>query len=308
MNKNRACALNNVILSKIPKKLNFNNKTADIGKTKYLPSFTQEWKDTVYCYNKNTIKNIPSHHFNINKIIQSYFNMYFSNYDNFTYNNKLIRVRRRRKFLKRIYVSNPNIKYTNNKAIISLFTVNKERNYLYKKYIKINKKIKNHLMKYYILLYKDNIMNLYNVLLNKKINYFLLRNKNKFIQYKLNYLNKFLLLKNLYLKKVWSKIIKKYLIFLRKYELKYSLNQLKFNKLTLLNKLSILLNKTLDKKVEFNIINLKSILFNTDIFTQALTLKFKKKTSFNYKLNILSVLNRANLVNYKNDFIKKNLY
>ena len=130
------------------------------------------------------------------------------------------------------------------------------------------------------------------------MDYFLLRNKSKFIQSKLSYLNKFLLLKNLYLKKVWSKIIKTYikrhLIFLRKHELQYSLNQLKFNKLTLLNKLSILLNKILGKKVEYNIVNLKSIIFNSDLFTQALALKFKKRKSFNYKNNILSILNRAN--------------
>ncbi|MDM5133956.1 hypothetical protein OB962_23680, partial [Aeromonas piscicola] len=97
-------------------------------------------------------------------------------------------------------------KYTNNKAIITLFTLNRERNYLFKKYIKTNKKIQSYLMQRYLFLYKNNILNLYNVLLtnykNKHISYFLLRNKNKFIQYKLKYLSKFLLLKNLYLKKV----------------------------------------------------------------------------------------------------------
>jgi hypothetical protein len=81
---------------------------------------------------------------------------------------------------------------------------------------------------------------------------------------------------------------------LRKYELLYSLNQLKFNKLTLLNKLSLLLNKILGKKIEYNIINLKSIIFNSDLFTQALSLKFKKRKSFNYKKNILSILGRVN--------------
>nr|YP_008758054.1 ribosomal protein S3 [Beauveria pseudobassiana]AGW46921.1 ribosomal protein S3 [Beauveria pseudobassiana] len=295
-----------IILSKVPQKITLNNKIADIRKTKYLPSFSEEWKDTIYSYNKNTIKNIPSHHLNIYNIIQSYFNLYFSNKKNnnnkrFIYPGKYITMKRRRNLLRKIYVSNPDIQYTNNKAIITLFTLNRERNYLLKKYVKMNKKIQSYLMQRYLFLYKNNIMNLYNVF--EGTNFSLLSklklcNKNKFIQYKLKYLSKFLLLKNLYLKKVWSRIIKtflkRHLIFLRKYELLYSLNQLKFNKLTLLNKLSLLLNKILGKKIEYNIINLKSIIFNSDLFTQALTLKFKKRKSFNYKKNILSILGRVN--------------
>lgn len=306
--------LKNITLSKVPQKITLNNKIADIKKTKYLPSFSKEWKDTIYSYNKNTVKNIPNHHLTIHKVIQSYFNLYFSTKKNnqtkrFIYPGKYINIKRRRNLLRKIYVSNPDIKYTNNKAIITLFTLNREKNYLLKKYIKTNKKIQNYLMQRYLFLYKNNIMNLHNVLLtnykNKHISYFLLRNKNKFIQYKLKYLSKFLLLKNLYLKKVWSRIIqtfiKKHLIFLRKSELLFSLNQLKFNKLTLLNKLSLLLNKILGKKIEYNVINLKSILFNSDLFTQAITLKFQKRKSFNYKKNILSVLGRINLPNIKDN-------
>jgi hypothetical protein len=306
--------LKNILLSKVPQKITLNNKIADIRKTKYLPSFSKEWKDTIYSYNKNTMKNIPSHHLNINKIIQSYFNLYFSTNKNnqnkrFISPGKYITMKRRRNLLRKIYISNPDIKYTNNKAIITLFTLNRERNYLLKKYIKTNKKIQSYLMQRYLFLYKNNIMNLYNILCashnykNKHISYFLLRNKNKFIQYKLKYLSKFLLLKNLYLKRVWSQIIKtfikRHLIFLRKYELLYSLNQLKFNKLTLLNKLSLLLNKILGKKIEYNIINLKSIIFNSDLFTQAITLKFQKRKSFNYKKNILSILGRVNFPYFK---------
>jgi hypothetical protein len=158
------------------------------------------------------MKNIPSHHLNINKIIQSYFNLYFSTNKNnqnkrFISPGKYITMKRRRNLLRKIYVSNPDIKYTNNKAIITLFTLNRERNYLLKKYIKTNKKIQSYLMQRYLFLYKNNIMNLYNVLCascnyKNKHSYFLLRNKNQFIQYKLKYLSKFLLLKNLYLKKV----------------------------------------------------------------------------------------------------------
>jgi hypothetical protein len=74
----------------------------------------------------------------------------------------------------------------------------------------------------------------------------------------------------------------------------YSLNQYKFNNLTFLPKLSNILNKIIGKKIEYNIINLKSIAYNTDLFTNALALKLKK-TRMNYIKSMFSILNRAYL-------------
>lgn len=91
-----------------------------------------------------------------------------------------------------------------------------------------------------------------------------------------------------------SKYSKTHFKLLRKYDLLYSLNQYKFNNLTFLPKLSNILGKILDKKIEYNIINLKSIALNADLFTEALAIKLKKK-----RLNILkgmfSIMNRAHL-------------
>lgn len=175
---------------------------------------------------------------NINKIIQSYFNLYFKDHK-YVGTKKFILLRRRRKFLRRIYVSNAEIKHTNNKAIITLFTVNREKKLLKKKYLIIKKKISKNLIKRYFLLYKSNINKIYEVLSKHKNEYaFSLRSvaypypsdqvytqqamplfffnkknnrsccstdkisKRKFLQYKLEYLNQFITLKNLYLKKV----------------------------------------------------------------------------------------------------------
>jgi len=74
----------------------------------------------------------------------------------------------------------------------------------------------------------------------------------------------------------------------------YSLNQYKFNNQILLPKLSNILNKIIGKKIEYNIINLKSIAYNTDLFTQALALKLKK-TRMNHIKSMFSILNRAYL-------------
>jgi len=74
----------------------------------------------------------------------------------------------------------------------------------------------------------------------------------------------------------------------------YSLNQYKFNNQILLPKLSNILNKIIGKKIEYNIINLKSIAYNTDLFTHALALKLKK-TRMNHIKSMFSILNRAYL-------------
>jgi hypothetical protein len=82
---------------------------------------------------------------------------------------------------------------------------------------------------------------------------------------------------------------------LRKYDLLYSLNQLKFNKFFFFSKLNNILKKILEKNIEYNIINLKSIIFNTDIFTDILSIKIKKKRPFSFKKNVLSFLTNVYL-------------
>lgn len=300
--KNLNMKIFNNNLNNNPKTVALRKKVGDIGKTKYLPSFSKEWKNIIYCYNKNMLKNIPANDVNINKIIKSYFNLYFKDHK-YVGSKKFILLRRRRTFLRRIYVSNAEIKHTNNKAIITLFTVNREKKVLKRKYLKINKKISQNLIKRYFLLYKNNISKIYDILNKHKDEYVFISDKitkKRFLRYKLEYLNKFIKLKHLYLRKIWSVIISKYwrthLKLLRKYDLMYSLNQYKFNKLTLLPILSNILNKGffLGKKIEYNIINLKSIAYNTDLFTNALALKLRKK-KMNYIKSMFSILNRAYL-------------
>jgi hypothetical protein len=67
-------------------------------------------------------------------------------------------------------------------------------------------------------------------------------------------------------------LLKKELILLRKYKLRLNLNLYKFEE-KLLFKLKNLIIKFYNKKVEFNIVNLKSIMLNSEIFTNLFTLK-----------------------------------
>jgi hypothetical protein len=98
--------------------------------------------------------------------------------------------------------------------------------------------------------------------------------KNKFIKYKLSNLYIFHCLKNLYLEKLIKKILlyssKKYLKKVRKYELLHNLNQYKLNQSILLPKLSNIIKNITGKKVEYNIINLKSLILHPEIFTNIL--------------------------------------
>jgi hypothetical protein len=60
--------------------------------------------------------------------------------------------------------------------------------------------------------------------------------------------------------------------------------------------LSNILNKIIGKKIEYNIINLKSVAYHTDLFTNALALKLRKRR-INYINSMFSILNRAYLPN-----------
>lgn len=276
---------NNNLKNKI-KTVGLQSKLGPVNRTKYLPAFAKEWKNIIYLFNKNNLRNSFVNSININKIIKSYFNLFFKD-NNFLGDTDFINLRKRRTLLNRIFVSDADIKYTNNKAKITLYTVNPEKEGLKDDYLKINKKLTFKLFKSYTFLYKYSIKNIYNYLNSSKYEmyneYFFTRDfieKRKFINYKLKYLNTFFKLNHLASIKMWNTLIKdqslQYFLFLRKCDLLYSLNQFKFNKQRLLSKLTYLLEKIIGKKIEYNIVNLKSIDYHSDIMTDALALKIQK--------------------------------
>ena len=113
----------------------FNLKLSDY-REKYEAPVSKEWKNTAYFYNKNNIKNVPLNDLNLNKIIRSYFNLHFKN--KFIHL-KHMSLKRRHSLLRRIYVSDVEIKHTNNKAIVTLYIINTQKKTLYKRYIKSKK-------------------------------------------------------------------------------------------------------------------------------------------------------------------------
>ena len=55
----------------------FNVNKNYLGKPKYFPAASKEWKNKVYFFNYTSIKNFPVYTTNIDRIIKNYFNLYF---------------------------------------------------------------------------------------------------------------------------------------------------------------------------------------------------------------------------------------
>lgn len=296
---------NNNLNNKNKKIARLDSKINKIGSIKYLPAYSKEWNNVIYSFNKNNIKNLPINLVNINKIIKSYFNLFFINKrkNNFLKLNYFISLKRRRKTLQRIVVSNANIKFTSNKAKVTLYTVNQEKKSLAKRYHQFLKKVFLNIVRKYAYLYNKQIKKIGFTNLDLA-EYFSNANRTKIVKY----FKIYLVLENLFSKKLWSELIKieskDYFKSFRQYKLLYSLNKFKFNKKSLLSKLSFLLQKFTGKKIQYNIVNLKSFAYNPDILTNLLVKKIKK--SSNPRLHISRLLRlSANKMTKINKFIDK---
>lgn len=94
------------------------------------------------------------------------------------------------------------------------------------------------------------------------------------------------------------------------------LNKIKFNDL-FLSKLIYLVKKIYKKKIEFNIVNLKKLHLNSDIYTQAVSLKLRNKNNRLYKILKASLrkvklpsikrINEKQNKPYKNEFLVNNI-
>ena len=297
---NKLRIFNNNVNNKY-KLIPFNLKSSDY-RDRYEAPVSKEWKNTAYFYDKNNLKNIPLNDINLNKTIKSYFNLHFKN--KFIHL-KHMSLKRKRSLLKRIYVSNVEIKHTNNKAIITLYVLNTKKKILYKKYLK-SKRVFESIKNYILNIQRNFLIKKISSLKNRLIKSFLsgkfIVRSSRVLEFKFELLNKIINYSNLSFKRYIKKnIFNKFkfvrkIIVLRRHIYQYKINTFKFEEVYFLRKLNNILAKILNKKIEFNIINLKSLVFNTDIFTRALALKLRKRR-FNVMRGINSIINRARLPN-----------
>lgn len=257
--------------------IHFKSKS-EVGK-RYFPPVSREWKNSIYVFNKNNIKNMPIYDLNINLLIKSFFNLYFN--PKFLYN-KYRSYKARSISLNKIFASTAEVKHTNNKAVITVYVYNREKISLLKKIKKLNQNFFNLMAKFAVILHKKEgcLLSLvasqqtsyssdFKALAKANNQLVTERNLQEIFKYKKT-LTKSFLIKNLRL--------------LRKYKLRLNLNKYKFEE-KLLYKLKNFIVKYYNKKVEFNVVNIRSVVFHSDFFTNILLSKLK-----NRRANILRTM------------------
>lgn len=252
----------------------------------FYPSSNKEWFSSIYSYNKSYIKCLISYDAVFNKFFKSYCNMLQNKI-------KILFKRRRAKKIRysanKIYASRAELKHTNTNLLITLYTYNKQKSSIERHIRNIVTLIK--FKKIFVEGKKQFIPNHKNRLLHiLKNNFFIFRKWNIAFLKKINSLLKYLVLKlkkryvNLYkiptynirlLKKLFR--LQKILFYSTK---KIDFNKSKFNSLNLsLRNLGLisLVEKLYNKKVEINLVELKSIHLNSDVFSAAVALKLRDR-------------------------------
>ena len=281
------------------KKINIKSKVIplntinnDFRQARHFPSTTMEWFNSVYAYNNNYIKSLSVADKNLMNLVKSYFNFYFSR---MILKSKNIRIRFKRLSVKKIFVGKAEVKHTSSKITITLYVYNEEKRLLIRKIKKLARPMLFPTIPLSFKLSSDESLTANRPLsLKEKLSFvkteqlslvksienenLLAFNKNNSCFDRFN--------TSLY-NDLRIKVLEKELIDLTSYKLLLNLNKAKFEECFLL-KLSNLVSKIYNKEVEFNIVNLKNFYLNSDIFTQAISLKLKNREN-----KLLKVLRRS---------------
>ena len=263
----------------------FNINNNDMGEIKYFPPVAKEWKNNICAFNFNNLKNLSLYDKHINSLITAYFNLYLKH----RLDKKRLRRKRRLHLLSmnKVFTSKAEIKHNSNKILITLYAYDREKRVLLKKIKKLKKT--SLVLKAIFKIFK-NVNLLMLKTLKRKINKKIFKAR-VFVFGKKNLLKNNLLRKNIHkqfiiLKKereiklfnnvYFLKKLQKKLFSFKRLKLRLNINKLKFEEM-FLSKLNGLISQLYNKKAEFNIVKLKSIVFNTDLFAKILTLKIKRK-------------------------------
>jgi hypothetical protein len=196
----------------------------------------------------------------------------------------------------KIFLSNGEFKHTNDKVSITLYIYNRQKyNYLYKlkkRYVKLFSKIR--------FLKKLNLIKSIGSNILKKQN----EKKNILDNILPSYKARVSLVQHLYYKKFIKKSLKRLKYYMFYKQLIY-INQNKYT-LSYLQGLIYLLKKIYNKNIEFNLINLKYFYFNSDIFSQPLVLKLRRKRKVLYYLK--SFVRKVNINRAKINLKSNNYY
>ncbi len=255
------------------------NKGNDIGQTRHYPPANQEWFNSIYAYNKNTVKSLPIADKLTTKLIKSYFNLYSRKLEK-KLKSRRIRMWLRRLSANRILISRAELKHTSDKVTVTVYVYNRQKQYYLKKIRKINilakinkDKRSNNFMTKIRLIKKQALKVVNRVVKEKNLLFKTFKwEKDNFLNYEKQYHKKFIL-----------KSLEKEMLYLYLKQI-LSFNKSKFENTYLLPITSII-EKVYNKKVEFNLVNLKYLHLNSHIFTETIALKLR-----NRKNRLLKVL------------------
>jgi hypothetical protein len=270
-------------------KIQSNSERDEYNNIIFYTSSNKEWFSSVYSYNKSYIKSLISNDAVLNKLLRSYCNMLQDKI-------KILFKRRRdnkiRYSANKIYASRVELKHTNTKLFITLHIYNKQKLsiewYILKilvlvKYISYRKLfadgervfVPNHENRIPAML-KNNFF------LFRKWNMAFFKTNNNLIRYFLADLRrKYLKLSNIptYNIRLLKKLVRLQKILFNSLKL-LNFNKSKFNSLNLnLRNLGLisLIEKLYYKKVEINLVELRSIHLNSDVFSSAVALKLRDR-------------------------------
>lgn len=258
----------NIIKSKLKntyKKKVLNDENISFYNKDFVPA-VRDWKNSIYVYNKNTISLIPVASRLVMKLIKGYFNSYNLNIESKLRSSRLRR-RNRKLSTNKIFLSEGEFKHTNDKVNITLYVYNKQKlNYLSKlrkRYTRLFNKVR--FIKKLQLIRTQGM----NIISQQQ-------NKSKTLTNVLpQYNSKVFKIQNIYYKTFIKKSIKRLKYYMYYKQLLY-INKAKFEN-SYIQGLIDLIKKIYKKNIEFNIINLKYLYFNSDIYTQPMVLKLRKK-------------------------------
>jgi len=301
------------------KSIPLNKTKNTLGPIRYFPPACQEWLNSIYTYNSIYNKNITIADKNLSALIKSYFNLYFNKkfliskriatrFRRLTVNKVFISKAELKhtssKVIITLYIYNEErrtllnrIKIIETMLFPSFNTVSKE--VFDNKIISLNQKLnmikkeKNNIS--FLNLLKEIKQRVFEEIKLEKINLETISKKNlkgnKLLEIKTleENVNKILVAceNDPFSYKKYEKIygillnktfLEKEINTIAYYKLLLSLNKYKFEDKFLL-RLKPLISKIYNKEVEFNIVNLKAIYLNSDIFTQAISLKLSNRNN-----------------------------
>ncbi len=271
------------------------------GRAKYFPPAITEWFNSTYAYNKNKIKLMPTARKITFKLIKSYFNIYSRKLEK-KIRSRRLRMRVRRLSTNRILISKPDIKHTNDKAIVNVYVYNRQKKYYLNKIKRIasidniDNLLPNYVKKDIIDFDEPWPSNLKMKTIRKKTlkirsevsKHKSMAGKTLNIKNKANY-NKFNNYDIIYLKNYLLKCLRREILSVYFKQL-ITFNKSKFEERYLLP-LTSLVKRVYNKEIEFNLVNLKYLHFNSHIFSETLLTKLR-----NRKNKLLRVLKTSLLM------------